>query len=338
MSLSSRYNSLILASLGLIAGCSSGGSVAPTASTTIAPALYTETNATTGNAVVAYARASTGALTSIGTYPTGANGVGLPTAVGALPFPIGGATGAVRLSPNGLSLYAVDAGSADVAAFSVSSTGALTLIARYSTGGTSPASIGIDATGAFLYVLNTGSVSSGSNTVGGITGFSIGSTGALTALAGSTQSLSAAAYVDPSEVAFSPDGTYLAVTEKATGTIDIYPVTAGVAGKPVSLASTGTIPFGFQFTSAGTLLVANAESTTVPDTGTVTSYTTKAGGPLTVISSRVGELQSAPCWLALTSTGAFAYVSNTISGSISGYSVSTGAGGTAGALTLQTTP
>lgn len=324
----------MLSTLGLVfAGCGSSSTPPPTTTTsaTIAPALYTETNATTGNSVLAYSRASSGALTSIGSFQTGANGVGLPTAPGALPFPIGGATGAVMLRPKGANLYAVDAGSDDVAAFTVSSTGALTLIARYPTGGTSPGSIAIDATGTYLYVLNTGSVPDANNTAGGITGFTIGSGGALTALAGSSQILSAATYVDPSEVGFSPDGTYLVVTEKATNLIDIYPVTAGVAGPPVSLASTGLIPFGFEFSSIGTLFVSNAESTTSLTAGTVTSYSAKAGGPLTVISGRVGDLQAAPCWIALTSAGTFAYMTNTISGSISGYAI-----GSTGTLTLLT--
>ena len=327
----------VLASLALAAGCSSGGTTTPATPTTpavvITPAFYTETNATTGNSVVAYSRASSGALTSIGTYATGANGVGLPTAVGALPFPIGGATGAVQLSPSGSYLYAVDAGSADVAAFSVAPTGALTLIALYPTGGTSPGSITIDSTGKYLYVLNTGSVSDGKNTGGSITGFSIGSTGTLAPLTGSTQNLSSTTYVDPSQVSFSPDGTYLVATEKATGMIDIYPVTVGVAGKPLSFASAGSIPFGFAFTAAGNLVVSNAESTTIPNTGTVSSYSTKSGGPLTVVSSRVADLQSAPCWIAITSTGTFAYVTNTISGSVSGYSIGTS---TPGTLTLLT--
>jgi 6-phosphogluconolactonase (cycloisomerase 2 family) len=294
--------------------------------------VYTENNDTTANAVLAYSRASDGSLKVIGTYPTGGTGVGLPTYTGALPFPIGGATSAVRLSPNGNVLYAVDAGSADLAAFSVASNGSLKLIGRYPTGGTSPSSIALNSTGTYLYVMNSGSVSNGKNVVGGITGFSVGATGALSALAGSSQPLSSKVnYVDSSEIAFSPDGTYLVVTEKLTSLIDIYPVTGGVAGAPVPMASAGAIPFGFSFTSSGSLIVANVESLSTPNASTVTSYTVGATGKLTPISSQVPDDQTATCWISLAPDGQYAYTTNTLAGTISGYTV-----GATGTLTLLT--
>src|SRR5271168_3406335 len=186
--------------LALIAGCGNSGSStaapatpAPTAPTAPAatpaptPTLYTQTNATTGNEVLAYSRASDGSLTSIGSYSTGGTGMGLPTYQGAPPLPSGGASGSVAINPAGTFLYAVDAGTNDVAAFSVATAGTLTFIANYPTGGTAPGSITIDSTGTYLYVLNTGTLADAANGVaGGITGFTIGTSGALTALAGST--------------------------------------------------------------------------------------------------------------------------------------------------------
>jgi DNA-binding beta-propeller fold protein YncE len=173
--------------LGIFAGCGSRGS--NSTKTALTPAVYTETNAVGGNSVVAYAHASDGSLSGIGTASTGGIGVGLPTYTGALPFPIGGATGAVTLSPDGKYLYAVDAGNADRAVFAVAESGKLTLIGRYPTGGTLPARITINSAGKYLYVLNTGSVSSGKNVAGGITGFMLGSDGSLSAIAGSSQLL-----------------------------------------------------------------------------------------------------------------------------------------------------
>jgi 6-phosphogluconolactonase len=334
MSLRNVFATTLVSSLILAVGC--GGSSSSKSSTgstpAVTPSLYTENNDTAANAVLAYSRASNGSLTLIGTYPTGGTGVGLPTYAGALPFPIGGATGAVTLSPNGNFLYAVDAGSADVAAFSVAANGSLTLIGRYPTGGTSPSSITLNSAGNYLYVMNSGSVSNGNNVAGGITGFSVGTTGALTPLAGSTQALSSKTnYVDSSEVAFSPDGTYLVVTEKLTSLIDIYPVTNGIAGAPVSVASDGSIPFGFTFTSAGSLIVANVESLSSPNASTVSSYTPSATGTLTSISNQVPNNQTATCWISLAPNGQYAYTSNTLAGTVSGYTV-----GSTGALTLST--
>jgi len=264
--------------------------------------------------------------------------MGLPTYPGAIPVPSGGASGALAINPAGTFLYAVDGGTNDVAAFSVATNGTLTFIANYPTGGTSPGSITIDATGKYLYVLNTGTLPNTADGVaGGITGFSIGSTGALTAISGSTQPLSDAAYDNPSEVAFAPNGSYLMVTEKVAGDVPgiiaIYPVNAGVAGPPVSTASTGAIPFGFGFTSSGTAVVSNAESVPGIGAGTVTSYTATAQGVLTVVSGSVANNQSATCWIALNPAGTFAFTTNTLSGSVSAYSVSS-----TGALALLPPP
>lgn len=315
--------------LGLVAGCGSSNPK-PVPPVTATSSLYTETNATSGNSVMGYTVASGGSLTSLGAaVSTSGKGEGLPTTPGALPFPVGGATGAVTLSPDGTHLYAVDAGSNDVAAFTVASDGILKLIKTYPTGGPAPGSITIDSTGKYLYVLNTGSeADTTTNVAGGITGFTIAADGTLSPIAKSTQSLSAATYVDPSEVAFSPDGTYLVVTEKGTALIDIFPVTAGVAGAVIPKPSTGNIPFGFEFTKSGTLVVSNAESPKVP-ASTVSSYTANATGLLTVISGAVPDNQGAACWIAITTDGKYAYTTNTVSGSISGYAIGTG-----GTLTL----
>ncbi len=264
--------------------------------------------------------------------------MGLPTYQGAIPIPNGGASGALAINPAGTLLYAVDAGTDDVAAFSVATDGTLTFIANYPTGGTAPASITIDATGKYLYVLNTGTLPNAANGVpGGITGFTIGSSGALTAISGSTQPLSTESYVSPSEVAFAPNGSYLMVTEKISGTvpgtIDIYPVSAGVAGPPVSTAATGPIPFGFAFTASGTAVVSNAVSVPGIGQGTATSYTATPQGVLTAISSSVADNQAQPCWVAVNPAGTFAYITNTLSGSVSAYAISS-----AGALTLVPPP
>lgn len=331
----------LISVLGLAAGCSSSSTPTPTPAPTIAAALYTETNApaaangTSVNAVLAYTRGTDGSLTSLGSFPTGGNGVGLPITPGALPDPIGGTTGAVTLSPDGTHLYAVDAGSNDVAGFTVASNGALTLIATYPTGGTAPGSITIDATGKYLYVLNTGSTPDTTKAAAGsITGFTIATNGSLTPIAKSTQMLSAATYVDPSQVGFSPDGTYLVVTEKGApvklpSLIDIFPMTAGVAAPVIPKPSTGNIPFGFGFTKSGELIVSNAESPKSLTASTVSSYTADAKGNLTAISGAVPDNQGAACWIAITSDDKYAYTTNTLSGSVSGYAI-----GSTGTLTL----
>ena len=75
-----NVSAVVLASgLVLTVGCGGSNSTAGSTHPPATPAIYTETNATAGNAVLAYSGASNGSLTAIGTYSTGGSGVGLPT-------------------------------------------------------------------------------------------------------------------------------------------------------------------------------------------------------------------------------------------------------------------
>ena len=53
----------------------------------------------------------------------------------------------------------------------------------------------------------------------------------------------------------------------------------------------------------------------------MTSYQLKRDGILNTISGSVPDSQTAPCWIAITPDGRFAYVVNTASAVISGYQV-----------------
>src|SRR5438132_1113850 len=87
-----------------------------------AGAVYTLTN-TAANAVIVYDRSASGALAWSGTFPTGGSGGPL------------GSQGAVVISDDGRWLYAVDAGSNDVAVFEITKDG-LTWSDRIASGGT----------------------------------------------------------------------------------------------------------------------------------------------------------------------------------------------------------
>jgi 6-phosphogluconolactonase len=287
-------------------------------------AVYTLTNRASGNAVAIFTRAADGRLTAAGTVSTGGTGTGAGL----------GSQGALALNDEGRLLFAVNAGSNDVSAFLVNSEarGAsdrdvgrrgqrseptdprLTLVARVPSGGTQPISLTFHE--HLLYVLNAGGR-------GTISGFTIGSNGALTPIAGSTRPLSGTA-VGPAQVAFSPDGGLVVVTEKNTNLIDVYTVGPdGTATGPTSFASAGITPFGFAFGPEDGLFVSEAG-------GTASSYKVGENGHLTVVSGAVDTHQGAPCWLVVTKDGRFAYTANAHSGSISGFVI-----GTAGRLTLR---
>ena len=275
----------------LAAGFTQPVSAAPDNST---GALYTMTNATTGNEVLAYTRGTNGSLTFQGAYATGGLGSGVSL----------GSQSAVVLTKNNQWLFAVNAGSNQVSVFAVHADG-LELVDVVDSGGTRPISLTTDKD--LLYVLNAG----GS---GNISGFSIANDGTLTALAGSTQPVSnggIGAAPGLAQIAFSSDGSTLLVTEKTTSLLDTYPVDLGIAGAPTTHPSSGAVPFGFAFDRHGHAIVSEAS-------GAVSSYQIDGSG-FSVISPSVVNGQVAACWIAISKNGKFAYTTNAGSGTISSY-------------------
>ncbi|MCI4317135.1 MAG: lactonase family protein, partial [Thermoplasmata archaeon] len=131
--------------------------------------------------------------------------------------------GSIALSANHRWLFAVDAGSNQVSAFMVNTTGSsswLTLTDVVSSGGILPVSVAV--WGHWVYVLNDGSAIS----QGSIAGFHLTSTGRLNPIPGATRPLSTSNSTGAAQISFNPAGTALAVTEKATSIIDTYSVNA----------------------------------------------------------------------------------------------------------------
>jgi len=286
-----RMRTLVLG-LGLLALLALA-SVANASSSDSSPgAVYTLTNSSAGNAIIAFNRAADGTLTTQGTFATGGSGTG-----SAL-----GSQGAIVLSDDGRQLFAVNAGSNTISLFAVRSDG-LELQATVPSGGVGP--ISVTERKGVLYVVNAGGA-------GNIAGFRVGN-GSLAPLAGSIRPLGAGS-AGPAQVSFTPDGSALVVTEKASSTIDTYAVDSdGVAAPAVVSPSAGGTPFGFDFDNRGHLLVSEAA-------GSASSYEL-AGGIAGVISGAVATHQGAPCWLIASKNGKYAYTANAAAGTISGFSV-----------------
>ena len=262
--------------------------------------VYTMSNATSGNLVLAYDRSADGSLAPAGSYSTHGLGTG-----GGL-----GNQGGIQLDESGKRLVVVDAGSNEISSFLVNGDGSLAFADKVSSGGVMPISVTISDN--LVYVLNAG----GS---GNISGFTLSSTGDLAPLAGSTRPLSTSAS-GPAEVAFDPTGTKLVVTEKNTNRISTYSVDAnGVAHGPTVTAASGVTPFGFAFTNSGTLVVSEAFGG-APNGSAVSSYA-PAGNGWSVISASVPTTETSACWIAITNSGRFAYTTNATSGTITGYAI-----------------
>ncbi|MBK9306215.1 MAG: beta-propeller fold lactonase family protein [Nitrospira sp.] len=271
------------------------------------PTVYTMSNGTDGNAVLAF-RQHGDTLVPVGSFPTGGKGSG-----GGL-----GNQGALAFSDDGDALLVVNPGSHDISVFEINGR-YLKLTDRVSSGGSSP--ISITTHEDYVYVLNAGGQ-------GNIAGFELTQHNKLKPIAGSIQPLSGA-NTAPAQISFNLLGDTLVVTEKATSIIDTYAVDEnGVAAAPVSQRSNGQTPFGFSFTRRGVLVVSEAFGG-APNASAVSSYRLR-DEQLTVRSASVPTTQSAACWIVITKNGKFAYASNTGSNNISSYRVRS-----AGRLTLQ---
>ncbi len=260
--------------------------------------LYTETNSASGNHVQVYESTPDGIPTLVAEVATG----GLGSGAGL------GSQGALALSNDDGFLFAVNAGSNDVSSFEVGPHG-LRLVSRVSSGGTAP--ISLSAHGDLLYVLNSGGT-------GNIAGFRIRHDGSLQAITGSSQPLGSAAS-GPAQVGFDRDGDTVVVTEKNTNKIVIYHVTDGRAGVPEVHASHGTTPFGFAFDRRDDLLVSEAFGSKTNEAA-LSSYDFD-DGELSLESGSVSSEQTAACWVVVGRHGRFAYLTNTGSGTVTGYKV-----------------
>ncbi|MBV9786603.1 MAG: beta-propeller fold lactonase family protein, partial [Chloroflexi bacterium] len=200
-------------------------------------AVYTATNAASGNAVLVFERDKDGMLTAAGSYPTG----GLGSGDGL------GSQGAVILSENGRALFVVNAGSDTISSFAIDRDG-LRLVDTIASGGDRPISLTLYH--RVLYVLNGGSST--------IAGFAVDHAGRLTMIADSIRPLSTS-MANPAQISFDPDGNVLVVTEKATNMITTFKVNGdGEPSAPMAQPSAGMTPFGFAFRHDGTLLVSEA--------------------------------------------------------------------------------
>lgn len=267
-------------------------------------AVYAATNAMSGNRVMVFDRAPNGSITSSGSFATGGTGTGTG---------LGNQSGVV-LTSDSRHLLVVNAGSDEISLFRVRRNG-LSLLDVIGSGGRRPVSVSIHRN--LVYVLNAGGAVGAEDN---ISGFRITKRGRLVPLADSTRPLSAPSTA-PAQVSFTPDGDLLVVTEKATNLILTFVVDHyGLPDAPRLNGSVGTTPFGFAFDRRGHLLVSEAFGG-APDASTLSSYEVDDDGMLDVISASVPTTESAACWVQAMLDGRHAYVTNTGSGTISGYSV-----------------
>ena len=278
-------------------------------------AVYTMTNDPLGNAILAYQRDGSGALTSQGIFFTGGRGTG-----GKEPdFALANAS-PLTLSEDGQMLFAVNPGTDDVSVFSVSDR-ELTLVDRKPSGGHLP--ISITVSGNLVYVLNAGGNDGQSDNVAG---FTVNHEGHLSLIPNSRRPLSADV-TNPAEIRFNRSGTMLVVTERVANNIDTFLVTHDglltgpmVHPAPVLNSAGATNPFGFDFDSRGGLFVSD-DFNDADGLGALSSFRITREGVLQPVSQNVQAGQSGACWVAVSRDSRYAYLVNAVSSAISVYSI-----------------
>lgn len=275
--------------------------------------VYTETNAQ-NNAVLVFNRAANGSLSLAATVPTGGLGGGVVSV---------GSQGALALSQDGRWLFVANEGDGSISVMQRTPAG-LQPGRKISSGGTLPVSITVSRN--LVYVLNDGVNRSPAN----ITGFFFDdNSGVLNPIPNSTRPLSAPSPAAPAvgpiaaEIHFDNTGSFLYVAEVGTSLIDTYSINYdGTPSEDQIQNSFGNAPFAFIFDPRDNLLVTEVrESSGIVGQGAATSYRLNSEGILNTISGSVPDFQTAPCWIAITPDGRYAYTVNTANAVISGYRV-----------------
>jgi len=270
----------------------------------VAGSIYVQTNEP-DNHVIVFARGTDGALVETGRHATGGKGDGTPHLT---------SQGSVLLTKDGRQLLVANAASDDITIFAVSNDG----LGSPRTVATGPGPKSITEHAGSVYVLNTGAPS--------VTGLRIAD-GALAPIEGSERML--AMNADPAQVGLSPDGTTLVVTERGTDSITSFAVNAdGSLGAQASVASSGPTPYGFAFTSEGSLIVTEAFRAE-KGAAAASTYTVREGSVAPVTAS-VGNGRSEICWAVVTADGRYAFTTNFADGAVSRYAIGMG-----GELTLE---
>ncbi len=272
--------------------------------------VYVMSNASIGNEIFVFGRDRRGRLHALPgrTTPTG----GLGGSDNAAIDPLGSQNALVYDDDSGL-LFAVNAGDDSVSVLGTGPGGThLRLLDVAPSGGFIPVSVAVD--GRLLYVLNAG----GS---GSVSTFEIGADGSLSALGAYDLGLSNATSIPfdnvlaPGQVGVDALARRLIVTH--AGGQEMLAIDLDDDGLPSAAIqhtpAPGIVPFSFDVTPHGSVLVSEAGS------GSVSAYDVPpAGQPLDLTAASVPTGQAASCWILAHDAG-FAFVANTGSNTLSSF-------------------
>ncbi len=253
---------------------------------------------------------STGALTALGTVPTGANPIG------------------ITMSPDSQYAYVVNQGAANISEYSVDpATGLLTSAGTVQTGpaAPNPDCIALTSDGLYAYVSDQTNNTLCAYTV---------TSGTLSGSPTIAPAPDSAGH--PAGIAFSADGHYAYAANQASTTVSEYSVNNGTGTlTPLGTVGAGNHPVGVALSNDGRF----AYVTNNGD-NTVSQYTVNSStGGLTATGTPVATGAN-PAGIALSADGHYAYVCDQGSNTISEYTVNatTGALAPFGTVTTGSNP
>lgn len=293
-----------------------------TSEKTASEAVFVMTNAADKNDVIAYQKERDGSYREQGRFPTGGRGSG--GQVDPLQ-----SQGSLTFNQDHTLLFAANAGSGTVSVFRVRGQ-FLALADQVDSGGSEPLAIATAAN--TVYVLNGGAA-------GSVVAFRLNPVGHLRQIQNSTHFLSST-NAGGSSISVSPDHRFLAVTQRLTNSIDIFPILAdGTLGSIVTNASSAPGVFAALFAPDGILIDSETGPAGAVNASTISSYAIASNGKISAVSQSVPTFGAANCWNAITPDGKFVYTSNSASGTISGFAIGNGGALTPiGSTVLATNP
>jgi 6-phosphogluconolactonase (cycloisomerase 2 family) len=266
--------------------------------------IFVMTNDNLKNEILTYQRGYDGQFVLRERVPTGGRGSGGTT------DPLQ-SQGALTVSSDHTLLFAVNSASGTVSSFHLLA-GFPVLVDQEHSDGAFP--IAVAEHNGTVYVLNAG----GS---GAVVAFKADGLGRLHKIQNSSAFLTST-NSGASSVSVSPNGQWLIVIEKATNSIDVFPIHPdGTLGTVVNNKSVTPGVFAAVFTPNGQLIISENQPNSGTDTSSISSYTINSNGSLTPISQSLPTFGNGNCWNVITPNGKWVYVENSATSSVAGFSI-----------------
>jgi 6-phosphogluconolactonase (cycloisomerase 2 family) len=218
--------------------------------------------------------------------------------------------GSLTLSGDHSLLFAVNSASGTVSSFRLSN-GVPSLSDTESSGGAFP--VAVTEHNGTVYVLNAG----GS---GAIEIFRIDGPGKLHDVTTSKVFLTGL-NSGGSSISVSPNGQWLVVIEKASNSVDVFPIYSdGTLGTVNANKSVTPGVFATVFTPSGQLIVSENQPNGT-DVSSISTYTINGNGSITAITQSLPTFGDGNCWNAISPNGKWVYVDNAGTFTVAGFSI-----------------